>query len=933
MERSLEHEQLIPILQAALDRPTEKREDFVRAACSGDEELHQELREALQWEERMGSFLLEPIVDLAHLARPFQSGQVVVERFEILREIGEGGMGVVYEAFDRKLQQRIAIKAAKPGFQRLLSPELRAALKVSHHNICRENEIYTVQTDVGEIDFLTMELLEGGTLSAYLAEKGKLGHEEASEIAYQLCVGLAEAHRRGILHRDLKSSNVILSHDENGNRRAVITDFGLAGGLSLASGETGGTPGYMAPELWRGQPASKASDIYALGVILYEMVAGCKPYDQRRQVVGPTATTRTLQEQTQTREAAVPLPAALVGAAEQQWRQQEVTVCPPRPSAWTKNLNPCWDRAIKGCLEVSPAERTQDVSQVLAELQWKPIPKWPFVVTGLLLAVLVAAVALSRPLRLWVTELIWPPNVRLAVLPFDGPKDLAAIGGGALQEVAERVQQLPSERKWPLNKLSRSVAVIPPSRIANAHAETPQKARDALHATHALKVSLQPEGDRLSAHAAVIELSSQLPVKELSVQYQKKDAGAMSAALTHFVALSFRLQESSSDDKVSPAAAGSYLQGIYFLNRDAHSFDSAIVQFQEAARLDPNSALPPAGMALALVQKSSDTKQNIYLEQAREFVRTAQSRNPDSVRVLLASGRVNEATSQYNRALADYRRIQELEPRNVDALLRMGVVYQHLEEPDDALKAFRKAEELDPEYYRPYQMMGDFYYFRGRYVECAEEYRKMIERAPGMFDAYTALASPLVELGRYSEAEEVLQKSLKIRETAYALNGLGAIRCREGRFDEAIAYQKRALAYDPHNFNWLLNLGDNTRWAGHPAEARPYYSKGRDEAKAQMTLNPQSARARAYFAHFSARLGDKVRAKDEIKQAMNLAPGDNEVLLFVILTYEMLGERDMALDALRGVTLAQMKQFSHHPDLAGFCQDPRFKQQMSDKGG
>src|SRR5664279_2657019 len=187
MESSVEHERIMPILLDALQLQPEEREAYLRAACNGNQELHGELVEALQWEERMGSFLLEPLFDLAQIARPFEPGQIVSERFEIIREIGEGGMGVVYEAFDRKLQQNIAIKAAKPGFQRLLSPELKAALKVRHQNICLVKEIHTAQTEYGEVDFLAMELLEGETLSANLAKAGKLSHEEALEIACQVC--------------------------------------------------------------------------------------------------------------------------------------------------------------------------------------------------------------------------------------------------------------------------------------------------------------------------------------------------------------------------------------------------------------------------------------------------------------------------------------------------------------------------------------------------------------------------------------------------------------------------------------------------------------------------------------------------------------------------------------------------------------------------
>ena len=123
-----------------------------------------------------------------------------------------------------------------------------------------------------------MELLEGPTLQARLAADGRLDPQEALEIARQLCAGLAEAHRAGIIHKDLKTANIILSRRPDGNPRAVITDFGLAGEPAPDSGDLAGTPRYMAPELWRGAAASKASDVYALGVILYEMVTGGTPF-------------------------------------------------------------------------------------------------------------------------------------------------------------------------------------------------------------------------------------------------------------------------------------------------------------------------------------------------------------------------------------------------------------------------------------------------------------------------------------------------------------------------------------------------------------------------------------------------------------------------------------------------------------------------------
>src|SRR5215467_4602838 len=160
-------------------------------------------------------------------------------------------MGVVYEAFDTRRKQRIAIKCAKPGFGRLLSPELEGALKVRHPNICLVNDIHKASTEFGDLDFLTMEFLDGETLASRL-ERGRLEQGEAMVIAQQLCAGVAEAHRSGILHRDLKPGNIILAPQKDGSTRAVITDFGLATETDVAPELAGGTLAYMAPELWHG---------------------------------------------------------------------------------------------------------------------------------------------------------------------------------------------------------------------------------------------------------------------------------------------------------------------------------------------------------------------------------------------------------------------------------------------------------------------------------------------------------------------------------------------------------------------------------------------------------------------------------------------------------------------------------------------------------
>jgi serine/threonine-protein kinase len=254
------------LVTAALDKPAAAREAWLRLACAGNDELYRDAAEIVTCEKMMGRFMQHPMVVLEDPARSVCAGQVVSDRFEIVRKIGEGGMGIVYEAHDRKRDQRIALKFPKAGFQRLLSPELEGALSVRHPNVCLVNQIHDTKIDGADVDFIAMELVEGETLSSYLSQSGKLQQTEALDVTRQLCAGIAEAHRKGVIHRDLKPGNVMLCRTADEGLRVVIMDFGLAGALAPDSLE-GGTPGYMAPELHKGEKASCASDIYALGVI------------------------------------------------------------------------------------------------------------------------------------------------------------------------------------------------------------------------------------------------------------------------------------------------------------------------------------------------------------------------------------------------------------------------------------------------------------------------------------------------------------------------------------------------------------------------------------------------------------------------------------------------------------------------------------------
>jgi serine/threonine protein kinase len=212
---------------------------------------------------------------------PFQPGDLVAEWFRIVAEVGRGGMGVVYEAFDERLNRRVALKSAREGFRHWLPPEVRAAREVSHFNVCKVHDLHSTGGAWPDVEFLTMEFIEGETLSERIRREGPLEPAAARKIGRQICAGLAAAHRQGVIHGDLKCANILLTKTPSGAARAVITDFGLAAieqaGEQRTINRVAGSLDYMAPELFRSEPISVASDLYAVGIILHYMLTGEAP--------------------------------------------------------------------------------------------------------------------------------------------------------------------------------------------------------------------------------------------------------------------------------------------------------------------------------------------------------------------------------------------------------------------------------------------------------------------------------------------------------------------------------------------------------------------------------------------------------------------------------------------------------------------------------
>ena len=376
------------LFNSALEFDPKQRDALLQQACGQDESLRAEIESLLSSYERGDSALEHPLLTghstsaamltADQTASPsFVPEQLVASRYRIVRFIGRGGMGEVYEAKDLELRERVALKTIRPEVaedERAIErfkQEIHMARKVSHTNVCRIFDLgyHVISKEASprsRIVFLTMELLAGETLTQRLQRTGRMTTAEARPLISQMAAGLSAAHAVGIVHRDFKSANVILVATKGGEDgalprpaepkdqgepsvpsahvRAVITDFGLARrsipseSTTASLGEPGaieGTPAYLAPEQLEGGKITPATDIYALGVVMFEMVTATRPF------VGDTPWATAMK------------------------RLKEP---PPSPRLQVPELDPRWEATILRCLERNPADRLAGAAEVVKAL-------------------------------------------------------------------------------------------------------------------------------------------------------------------------------------------------------------------------------------------------------------------------------------------------------------------------------------------------------------------------------------------------------------------------------------------------------------------------------------------------------------------------------------------------------------------------------------
>ena len=478
------------VFTGASELPEQERPSFVQQSSQGDASVEREVLRLLRLDDGAEELLadLKPPGDMVPSAaglHAFYAGETLAARYRIRRFIAVGGMGEIYEAEDLELGEPIAIKAIRGELARedhlfWLKREVQAMRRVQHPNVCRVFDLVQSKTvDGRNIVFLTMELLEGETLSDKLRRDGPMTERQALPLLRQMVAALSAAHKAGVVHRDFKCGNVMVVPRPDGAPRAVVTDFGLARQIPqdrrttiLNSSRTSmacyGTPAYMSPEQIQGEKVGPAADIYALGVVLYEMLTGELPYPENS-----------------------PLAMAVRKTRER----------PIAPETLAPALRPTWSAAMLKCLEADPKKRFADAREILTYLETRSRGRlwWRLLRRGhagkLKLAAATAVLAGIGAIAWW----LWPPEPHAEAIA-DWEQGVLNLQAGEPVYAARRLERALAQHRLPA--VTHAYLALAWHDLGFA-----DKARTELN--RALRKPMQPEPDRLFAQSVKLQLDGQ----------------------------------------------------------------------------------------------------------------------------------------------------------------------------------------------------------------------------------------------------------------------------------------------------------------------------------------------------------------------------------------------------------------------------------------
>jgi tetratricopeptide (TPR) repeat protein/TolB-like protein len=849
-----------------------------------------------------------------------------VSHYTILEKLGGGGMGVVYKAEDTRLKRFVALKFLPPELthdelaKERFEQEARAASALDHSNVCTIHEID--ETEDGQV-FICMAYYDGETLKHRLT-RGPLTMDDTLNIVLQVAEGLRQAHEHGIVHRDIKPANVMLTKDG----AAKIVDFGLAtlaGKAHLTSAsEIAGTLSYMSPEQIHGSPLDHRSDLWSLGVTMYEMLTGRLPF------VGAEA--QTVLQAIAHQEPA-PIESLRTGV--------------PAPLA----------AIVSKCLQKDPEERYQSAADLRADLRHvkhaltsatvssmkalppvssfrqrlRPVVALPVAVVVVAITLLAAVPSARRTLQKWLNMPVVPDQLHIAVLGFTN------VGGDpANRAFCDGVTEILSSTLTKLENFREKLWVVPASEVRARDVKSAGEARNVFGVNLAVTGSVLRAGDKVHLTVNLVDAETLRQINSEVIEAPDADLpdlqDRVASATLQMVKVKLepteRKEITTGGTKV-PKAYDIYVQARGTLEnyQGENDPERAAELFNQAIALDSGFALAHAGLAQADLESYRKKKDARQLDEAVASARRAVELDDRLGEVYATLGSLYATTGKYEDAVREFKRAIEIQPRNAGAFTGLARTYDALGNAVGAEETFKRAIVLRPEFWVGYTELGGFYYRRGRYEDAEKQFQKAVALTPQNAWAYNNLGAVYLVRGRDAQAREMFERSVAIRPLYAALSNLGTLYLKGGNLLFAATMYEKALVIRGTDFRVWGNLGTAYHFSDQKAKAKEAFAQAVKVVEQQRQVNPRDTRLLIDLAGYYGMLGERTKGLAIIEQVLRTPPTDADSMEKIGESFEDLGEREKAIEwigkALKaGFSAATLEE---GPALRDLRSDARFK--------
>lgn len=831
----------------------------------------------------------------------------IISRYRIIGPLGKGGMGVVYRAEDTRLNRTVALKflpaesLSDDDKVRFLN-EAQAAARVRHASIC---PIYDIEEADGQI-FIAMACLEGETLF-HRIQRGPLDAAVAVNTSLQVLAGLEKAHEAGIVHRDVKSGNILIGTDG----LACILDFGLAvwSGATRVTvvGYTVGTPGYMSPEQMLGSAVDCRSDIWSMGVVLYEMLTGSLPFR---------------------REQSVAIAHAIVTAD-----------VPPMPGVPSELV-----AVVRRALAKRPADRWQTAAEMAAALRRQLVRGDAEATQTVLLPSISHEVLSTRKAWRWYAAaagvlalcgslaVYWsrPPHIlQVAVVPFN------VIGTAeSTRNISDGFVEVLTTALSEVEETQGKFMTVPASEIRRRHIDSVEEARRVYGVDLAITGSAIPAGQKIEFTANLVDAAKQRTLNGKHFDYDPTDPiASRDRAVTSVVKLlKVNLGTASkaainAGDTKQPGAYTAYLEGRGLLSRYdlPGNIDKAIAAFQAAARQDPNYALAYTGLAEAYWHNGRIAGDKSMAGLAIENAQHAVQLDPNLSQAHAVLGQVYGAFGRQQDAVIELKKALQQWPGNADATRELARVYENLGQFREAESSYLSSIKARPADWYGYLLLGLFYNRQERYTDAITMFTIARRLTPDNDAIATDLGNALLHQGRYKEAERELRAVLKSKPSARTYAAVARVYAYEHRFADAASASEMALRLDSTRYVYYGNAAINYKWAGDRVKAAAALQKAIELVSALLEVTPDNYNARADLAEYRARSGDRAGALAEIGRIPEAGRPARASELAV--AYELTGHRSEAIRLIAAnlKNAASFSMIEDDPDLADLSKSEEFQ--------